>query len=109
MINEDRALLHAGEGTVLAEHHGAQVVVVADAGEDDGASGRRLARGRGGPAAMGGDPGLGLGTGPVVDGDVVALLREVPRHRRAHYAEAQERDFRHGIGVSGIGSSDPVL
>ena len=62
------------EGAVGAERHLAQVVVVADAGEDDvcicaaAAAGVRRER-----AAVFGDPGLGLGAGAVVDGDVVAL------------------------------------
>ena len=35
MIDEDRVAAHAFESAVVAERHRAQVVVVADAGEDD--------------------------------------------------------------------------
>jgi len=52
-----------------------------------GLSGRRRQ-----PAAMLGDPLLGLGRGAVIDGDVVAaLVLEVPGHRIAHHAEAEKR------------------
>ena len=44
VVDEHRARLHAGEGAVVAEHDRAQVVVVADAAEDDVGAGRGLAR-----------------------------------------------------------------
>jgi hypothetical protein len=46
VVDEGGALLHAGEGAVVAQHHGAQVVVVADAAEHDVGAGRGFARGR---------------------------------------------------------------
>ena len=44
---------------------------------------------------MGCNPGLGLGEGAVIDRDVMPLLREMPRHRKTHYAQAQKCYFRH--------------
>ena len=86
--------LHAGEGAVVAERDRAQVVVVADAGEDDiGASAAaspawRRATCRRTPATQ-----LPrLGGGAVVDGDRVAGARQVAGHRIAHDAEAEEGD-----------------
>ena len=69
----------------------AQVVVVADAGEDESPALRRP------PAGVAarvrrccGDPCLGLGRGAVVDCDVMALGLEVPRHGAAHDPEPDE-------------------
>ena len=46
MVDEDRAWLHAGEGAVGPKRHGAQIVVIADAGEHDFGVGRGFARRR---------------------------------------------------------------
>ena len=56
VVDEDRAALHAGEGAVGPERDRAQIVVVADAGEDEiaalgGGAGRRRRL-----AAVFGDP-----------------------------------------------------
>ena len=73
VVDEDRARCHAREGAVGPDGHRAQVVVIADAGEDDllahAAASRRLR----GLAAMFPDPFLGLGECAVVDGDLVPL------------------------------------
>ena len=95
VVDEDRAFLHSREGAVRSKGDAAQVVVVADAGEDDLLSPGGLARGRGMGAAMRRDPGLRLRGRSIVDGDLVALAGEVAGHRPTHHAEAQERDLRH--------------
>ena len=88
------ALLHAGKRAVGAEGDRAQVVVIADAGEDE----IGILRGLGGRRArlcrrMRADPLLRLGRGAVVDGDLVPALAEVARHRIAHDAETDPGDF----------------
>ena len=86
----------ACEGAAGAGGDAAQVVVVADAGEDD--LGRRRGR-RGGVAALAaavlGHPGLGPARRAVVDRDLVALGGEMARHRIAHHPESDESDARH--------------
>ena len=99
VIDEGRAGAHALEGAVLARRHRAQVIVVADAAEDEvGAQrGRRRSFGRT-PAAVLGHPRGGLGRAAVVDGDVVAaLFEEVPGHGESHDAQADPRHPRHSI------------
>src|SRR5207302_7833948 len=81
---------------VLAEDDSAQVVIVADAGEDDFLGFCGFPRCRCRAAAEFPGPFLGFGGGAVVDGDdVPALLGEVARHRIAHHAQAQKRNIRH--------------
>ena len=71
-------LRHCLEGAIRAKRHLAQIVVIADAGEDDVLPLCGVARRVGETAAMFGDPFFGLGGGAVVDGDLVALgLRDV--------------------------------
>ncbi len=49
MIDEDAARLHGAEGTVLADRHLPEIVVISDAGKDEigilGGRGRRRRRG----------------------------------------------------------------
>jgi hypothetical protein len=90
VVNEHRALLHRLESAVRSGGDGTQVVIVADAGENEvravcGFLGRQGAR-----AAMLFYPFVGLGSGTVVDDDIMsALALEVSRHRVSHHAEAQ--------------------
>jgi len=90
VIGEDGAAAHAGKGALRAGRDLADVVVIADAGEDDlGAFGglrRRRARG----AAIFLDPGLRLGRRAVVDGDLMARFGKMPRHRIPHHAQPEE-------------------
>ena len=96
VIDEDRALARAGEHAVLAEHHFAQVVVVADAGHDEILAFGRLPRRRRALAAELRDPFVGLGGGAVIDGDVVAALGlQMAGHRVTHDAQADKRHLRH--------------
>ena len=74
MVDEDRALAHAGEARRLAERDFAQVVVVADAAHDEILALGCFLRRRGGLAAELRGPFLGLGGGAVVDRHVVAAL-----------------------------------
>ena len=82
VVDVDRARLHAGERAVLAERHLAQIVVIADAGEDEiGALGRlggvAATRRHAAPTHL-----LGLGAGAVVDGQSCPpLCPEMPGHR----------------------------
>ena len=96
VVDVDRAFAHAGEDAVVSERHGAEVVVVADAGEDELGALGRLARRLGPPAAVLGHPFLRLAGAAVVDGEVVpALLRDVAGHRISHHAKPDEGDLRH--------------
>ena len=95
MIDEDGAALDACESAVGADRHLAQVVVVADAGEDDLLAFGGLLRRARDRAAVLGRPLFRLGGGAVVDGDVVALALEMAGHRIAHDPEPQERHLRH--------------
>src|SRR5437588_12458864 len=96
MIDEGRALLHAGKGAVGADRHGAQVAVIADAAHHKVlALGGGLWR-RGGLAAELVGPFPGLGGGAIVDGHLMAaLFDEVSCHRKTHHAETEKSDFRH--------------
>jgi len=92
MIDEQRALAHRPEGAVAAERHLCEIVVVADAGQHDIGVLCRLGGRRRRRAAMGSDPGIGLGTGAVIDGEGMPRLDEMPRHRSAHDAGTDESD-----------------
>jgi hypothetical protein len=96
VVDEDRAAPHAGERAIGAEHDRAQVVVVADAGEDDVRAGGGFAgRCRAAMAtrrAVLGEPLCGFRRAAVVDADAVPGACQVPRHRMAHHAEAEKSD-----------------
>ena len=91
MVDEDRAFRHAGERAVLAIDDCAQIVVGANASEDHlralGGGGRGLS----GAAIVDLGPLRRLGLGTVVDGDLMARFREMPRHREPHHAEPEKR------------------
>ena len=104
MVDEHRALAHAGEGAIGAERDFAQVVVVADAAHHE-----VLAR----AAAFGVAAVLPpnsvthfsrLGGGAVIDRDLVAaFVLEMPGHGVAHDAQAQKRYLRHRFSPSNCG------
>ncbi|MGY4470659.1 hypothetical protein ACVWWK_006368 [Bradyrhizobium sp. LB9.1b] len=96
MVDEGRALFHAGERAVGADRDRAQIIVVANAAHHEilalGCSLRR----RRGLAAKLVRPFLRLGRGAVVDGDLMApFFHEVSGHGEAHDAETEESDFSH--------------
>jgi hypothetical protein len=95
VVDEDRAAAHAREGAVRTGRDLAQIVVIADAGEDDLLALCRLGRGLPEPAAILRHPLLRLGGGAVVDRDLVPLGLEMARHGVAHDAETEESDLRH--------------
>ncbi len=92
VIDEQRALLHRIERAVAAERHLREIVVVADAGQDDIGVLRGLGRGRCRGSAMLPDPCIGLGAGAIIDGEVMARLDEVACHRSAHDTCTDEAD-----------------
>ena len=116
VVDEDGAFAHALEGAVRAQGDLAQVVVVADAGEDDLLALGGLARSRGSASAVLGHPFLGLGRGAVVDRHLVALRREMPRHGIAHHAKSEKCNLRHNLlpelpfgSSASRGKVDPVF
>jgi hypothetical protein len=86
MVDEDRARPHAGESPVGAKRDRPQILVVADAGEDDIAIVSRRARIWRAVAAMLRDPAFGLGDGAIIDLCLVPLGFEMAGHRIAHHA-----------------------
>src|SRR6185503_10463117 len=90
VVDEHRALAHAGKGAVGPERHLPEVVVIADAGKDDVLAGRRLARRRRGFAASVGDPFLRLGRGAIIYRHLVTFGLEVTGHRKAHDAQTEK-------------------
>jgi hypothetical protein len=90
VIDDDAALGHLRQS--LGDH-GADVVIVADAEEDDLATGGRLGHRDGRSTAVLGDPALRLLGRAVEHRDLVAGGLQVPGHRVAHDAQANERDL----------------
>ena len=104
VVDEDRALLHARERAVWSEHDGAQIVVVADAGENEIAIRHRLARRRRGCAAVFRNPVPRLRRRAVIDRQVVtALGLQMARHRKAHDAQPEKCDLRHAASPVACG------
>ncbi len=98
VVDEEAAGGETGEDPRLAQDHGAQVVVVADAGEGHLGAFGRGARARRAPPAVPSvfrDPGFGLGFCTVIDRNVVAGGGDVPGHGIAHHAETDEGDLGH--------------
>jgi hypothetical protein len=90
-VDQHFRLLGAGEQAVFAEHDLFDVLAGGDDGEDHVAAGQvdRLVDDGG---ALGGQR-LGLGAGPIPDGDVVAGVKQALHHRRAHTADPDPADF----------------
>jgi len=97
VIDEDRRFFEALEGALRAGRHGAQIVVVSDAGKDKLLALRGLAGGRRAAAAKLLNPFHCFRGRAIANRDVMALRLEVPSHRIAHDAEAEECDFCHGL------------
>ena len=98
MVDEDGAVAERLERAVWPERHRAEIVVIADAGEDE--IGAVAPPRPGWPPILPPnlrDPGFGLGAGAVEDRDVVAATRlEMAGHGKAHDAEPDPGDFAHG-------------
>jgi hypothetical protein len=104
VIDKDRARRHAGKGALLAEHHRAQVVIVAHAAEHEAGPGNGLA-GCGRMPGLAGRVGklfapcLGLGRGAVVNGHGMTGARKMTRHGVAHDAQAKKGELVRGDAV----------
>ncbi len=93
VIDEHAAGAQGLEHAVRAEHDLREIVVVADAGDDDIGALGRMGRFRGNA-----DRKVGIGLAPflaalgraVVDGEMVPGARDVLRDRAAHHAQAEE-------------------
>ena len=105
VVDEQAARRHSGEGALLAQRHGTQVVVVTDATEHQLGASTGLARRIGAPSGVLLDPAQRLGRRAIVDTDVVALSLQVPGHRVAHRAQAEKCDRSHSVISS---KSDPA-
>ena len=102
MIDEDRAVAHRGERSVLAVGDRSHVVVSADAHEHDLGVARRIGRRRGDATRVFAGPPLRDARGPVEHCDLVTRRSEVTGHRVAHDAETDEGDV---IGHGGLHGS----
>ena len=91
IVDQNGASLHAGSGAGVSERDGAEVIIIADAGEDEVGVPGGFGGSGGGAPTMFLRPFLRLGSGAVVDSDVVAaLFLEMPGHRETHYAQTDE-------------------
>ena len=90
VVHEDRVGGHASESTIGTQGHTAQVVVIADAGENNRSALRGFAGGLGDLTVMLVRPDLRSGSCPVIDGDMMPCGSQVASHRPAHGAQAQE-------------------
>jgi hypothetical protein len=95
VVDEDGAGPEPCESAVCAQSDAAQIIVIADAGEDEVLALGDRARRHGEGAAEFGDPFLRLCRGAIIDRDGVALFPQMPSHRIAHNAETDKPQFRH--------------
>ena len=105
VVYKDGAGLHARKSAIVAQHNGAQVVVIAHAAEHHARAFDGFAR-RGSLMAAGEflNPGLSLGGCAVVGCDLMARHGQMPRHGVAHDAQAQKCDLGGGRWVVAAGS-----
>ncbi len=88
----------AANAPCSSERHGAKIVIVADAGEDEVGAVCRLGGAGGTPAAEPGDPSLGFGARAVEHHDVMMSARlEMAGQGKAHHAEPDPSDFAHWL------------
>src|SRR4029078_6311690 len=98
VIDEDRALSERSKRAIGPQSHGPEIVVVADAGEDEFGAIHCISRTRGETSAELLDPSFGLGSGAVEDRHVVfSPCLEVPSNGITHVAEPDPSDFAHGF------------
>ena len=99
VVHQHRTRRHAGAGAVTPQHHAAQVVIVADAGEHDLA--HRLQQPpawRPPHAAVLRQPGLGLGGAAVVDGDACPARARCPAIGSPITPRPRKATLREGTG-----------
>ena len=95
---------HARQGSIVAQHHAAQVIVVADAAKHQIGVGRCFTRGRGRYTAALAHPLRRFGRRAVVHRDLVPCAHQVGSHRVAHDAQAQEsHSLRLTYRISSVG------
>ena len=85
VVDQYRFGRHGGQYAGIAQHHRAQVVVVADAGEHQFRVPGRLGGAGGTAPAVALDPLPGAARGAVVDGDLAAAGLQVAGHGKAHH------------------------
>ena len=95
MIDIHRVRRHCRKRALSAYGHFAQIVVVADTGEDHfgvvcGQLGRRAHT----PGVRCG-PARGFVGSPIVNRDIMPCAREMPGHRKPHDPETDKSDFAH--------------
>ena len=111
MVDEQRAGLKRCECSAICENHLCKIAVIADAGEHDvrAVHGRGYGVGDFGLALMACAPGIPSLVGAVPGRDLVTGIDKVARHRSAHDAKPQERDF---LGIPhrrrGLGGRTPA-
>src|SRR5262245_38665579 len=95
VVDGDCPGLQALEHSVWSQRDGAQVLVVADAGENEIRLGRSFRRCAYLAATELRDPSLRFRTRAIVNGYIVAASGEMAGHGKAHHAKADKGDFAH--------------
>ncbi len=96
VVDEDRARLQGMERAAQPGRDRAQIIIVADAGEDEVRAVRRGRRRFRSTPSVALGPGLRLGGRAVVDGNLVsAPLAQMACHRETHDAQTDEGDLAH--------------
>ena len=107
VIHQGASGPHARQGSIVAQHHAAQVIVVSDATKYKIGVGRCFTRGRSRYTAALAHPLRRFGRRAVVHRDLVPSTHQVGGHRVAHNAQAQEsHSLRLTYRVSSVG--DPA-
>ncbi len=96
MVDIDGGAAERSEGALRPERHVAEIIVVADAGEDEVGAVSCLGRRRGEPSAEARDPIFSLLPRAVEHGNVVPpTALEMAGYGKAHYAEPDKGDLAH--------------
>ncbi|MNZ75670.1 hypothetical protein D3C78_941530 [compost metagenome] len=95
VVDQQAAWPHTREHAMFAEHHAAQVIVVAHATHHELRPLRRFPRRRRGAAAVLRHPLRGTRGGAIIDAHLMPLALQMPRHGIAHRAKTYECDFCH--------------
>ena len=107
VVDDQAPLPCSRQDSGFSQRHGAKVIVVADAGDDDIRAGSGLGRRFGAGAFVFSGPGFSFFGGAVVNGDVKAGLGQMPGHGKTHVAEADECCFfcAHDGSFRGVGAA----